>query len=279
MDETFWRQIIENNYSLPADADLLTLTDALLDYLALPDALWRDTIGYGILARWIIVYRLHTARQLHQMVQSLLPQLTIGIGEQNTDGVFLRSYSASVLALVMYRDTREQFLDPADVQTIAQEAGRYLLAEQDARAFVPGKGFANACGHTADLLRYLAYNDSLDAPDLHKMLAQIRDKLTLYHKSPFTHDEDDRLAKATIAIFGRSTLEAYEVVEWLETFNRWKIQSAPPVEYDAAYALHHHNTKIYLRALYTQIRLSTQRPRNVGDIMPVLMETMRQFSL
>ena len=95
----YWHEIIANQYAMPDAADLLGLTDELLDYLASPDPELRDTFAYNILSRWLAIYRYHSPEQLLVMTRWLLEQVDKGIGDIDSDTVFLRSYSVAILAL------------------------------------------------------------------------------------------------------------------------------------------------------------------------------------
>src|SRR3990172_5097725 len=99
MDKGFWQTVIDNNYVLPQGADVVALTNELLGYLGSPDPDLRDTFAYSILARWMLRDGMYSADDLLAITLALLPNLVNGIGQQDSDSVFLRSYSVLVLSL------------------------------------------------------------------------------------------------------------------------------------------------------------------------------------
>lgn len=279
MDKAFWREIIHNQYRLPEDQSLSDLTIELFNYLGSTDPELRDTFAYGILARWIVLYGLHAPENLRVMIEWLVPQLSEGVGEQETDGVFLRAYSALILSLIAYHDNSVNFLEAEEARYLLDKARAYLLAERDLRAYVPEKGWANACAHTADLLRFLARNGYLEASDLRRLLDAIADKLTTETGVIFNHDEDDRLAQAVMAVFQRNVLNMYEMSEWLNRFLDWRSRQQTDNHYDPLYHATHQNIKNFLRSLYCRIQLSAYRTIDIQDFEPDLLVAIKVFSI
>lgn len=279
MDRAFWRQIMVNNYELPEEESLVELTAELLDYLGSPDPELRDTFAYSILARWLVSYRYHTHEQLHEMVQILQANMRSDIGEQGTDSVFLRSYSALILSLVMYRDDRENFLDPLEVTTLMKHAISYLVEEQDLRAWIPGKGWGNAVSNAADLLKFLVHNDALAGAELEAVLGGIADKLVQPTQVTFQHDEDDRLAKTVMAIINRDELIAFNLIDWVKQFDDWKSEHDPSPAYDPVYNANYQNIKHFLRALLLHLTLAPSLPTAAREFEPELHDVLKEFML
>lgn len=280
MDREFWHHIIANRYALPEGHSLVDLTIELLEYLATPDPELRDTFAYDILARWIILYGYYTPDELRAMMDWLMPRLSDGLGEQGSDSVFARSYAALTLSLIIYRDNQTNFLTQVEIRSLLNQARQYLVSEQDLRAYVPDKGWANACGHTADLLKFLARSGHLEAQDLLRMLDSIADRLTAGSSQIiFKHDEDDRLAQAVLAAVRRDALTMYELNDWLSRFTDWKTsQPKSPGDYHPAYHAIYQNIKSFLRSLYLYMEITPLSPE-AYDILPELLATIRAFSL
>ena len=57
----------------------------------------------------------------------LAENLKHGLGEQGTDTVFLRTFSALVLAELVYHHNKHPFLEEADVRQILEQALAYYL--------------------------------------------------------------------------------------------------------------------------------------------------------
>lgn len=279
VDKAFWQQIIDDNYRLPQGHKVMNLTAELLSYLPSTDPLLRDTFAYGILARWIILYGYHGTDDLIQMADTILPWLNEGLGQNGNDTVFKRSYTALILSLIAYRDSRMAFLSEQWVYAFTEEAQRYLRTEQDHRAYVTGKGWANACAHTADWLKFLAYSRHLDNRDLQDLLNTLAEKVMMPTQTIYTFDEDDRLAKVALVALTRDDLTQFDLLNWLEQFGEWKRRNTPQQDYDAAYHPIYQNIKLFLRSLYAQLHLSNRTREDVQAFTPYLLDTIKLFSL
>lgn len=279
MEHDFWLEIIASKYQCPKGHALLELTEELLSYLALPDPELRDTFAYDIMARWILVYGYYTPQDLRAMMDWLLPRMAYGLGERDTDSVFLRSYAALVLSLIAYRDNQINFMTQVEMLTLADRARHYLLAEQDLRAYVPGKGWANACAHTADLLKFIARSGHLDKPDLMRLLDAVADKLLTNTDCMHQHDEDDRLAHVVLAVLRRDMLGLFDLTDWLRRFTLWKSGQERPDDFDSAWHVVYQNSKHFLRSVYLQMQLAPRLPADVEDFEPELLAALRLFSL
>lgn len=280
MERDFWRDIIKNNYQLPKGHSVLDLTVELLQYLPSDDLELRDIFAYGILARWIIIYGYHSVEDLRAMISWLTPIMLEWLGEQDTDSVFGRSYAALILSLIVYRDQKLNFLEEAEARNLLDKARHYLVAERDLRAYVPDKGWANACGNTCDLLRFLAWNRHMNNADLRRLLDSIGDKLLAENNVFFVHEEDDRLAQVVSTILRRNLIKPSELVEWLARFTDWRNGEFKNTEgYNPFLHAVHHNTRNFLRALYCQLRLLPMLSDEVKDFEDELLMTLKGYGL
>lgn len=278
-DREFWQNIIANHYAIPDEADLLELTDELLDYLASPDPELRDTFAYNILSRWLAIYRYHNTEQLLVMTHWLLEQVDKGIGEIDTDTVFLRSYSIAMLALIVYRDIKEHFMSKEDISLILDTAQSYLLYEKDLRPYDPEKGWINAIASVSGLLRYLAMHELTTGEQLQDILATVLQKVCQSAEQAFDHDEDDRLARVVIPVMIHSDLIRIEYTGWLAQFKLWLTTHDTAGQYDANHNATYQNIKRFLRALHMQMLLTPRLSESAESAQVDLLDVIRDFTL
>jgi hypothetical protein len=113
MDKTFWQSIIDNDYTVPPGYSIETLTPGLLSLLGSPDHDLREGPAYAILDAWI--HRGNYSRpDLWNMATQLLHNLTVGLGEQHSDTIFLRSFSLLILSEIVYYDLTHAVLEETD---------------------------------------------------------------------------------------------------------------------------------------------------------------------
>lgn len=279
MDKAFWQDIIKNNYQLPENQSLPTLTEELLSYLSSTDPELRDTFAYGILARWIITHQYYSTQQLLNIVSKLSPKLSDRLGNQGDDSIFGRSYAALILSLIVYHENRANFMTQAELRALLDQARRYLISEHDLRAYVPQKGWANACAHTADLIKFIARNNNLEAEDIKRILDTIGEKVLAVTNTVYNHDEDERLAAVVMAVINHSSLTVYELSDWLNHFSDWKSSHTHKDDYDESYHATYQNIRNFLRSLYIQMQLIDSIPVDAADFEPELLNVIGEYSL
>jgi hypothetical protein len=186
----------------------------LSGYLGSPDPELRDEIGYSVLTRWIYVEQLVPDEVLQGLVAEWRANLARGIGEQGTDTVFLRSFSALMLSVAAALDNKTPWLDEPGFDLLLADALAYLREERDTRGFDEEKGWIHAVAHTADLLKFLARSRFLEPADQAAILGAIAGKLdTIDHV--LVRGEDERLARALVAIVARPDADMAAFGEFL----------------------------------------------------------------
>jgi hypothetical protein len=218
-DKAFWQAIAADHYHPPVGASVPELSAELSDRLASPDPEWRDDIAYSTLVSWIYQQRLLDADALRPLVTRWLGNLQFHVGTTGSDDVFLRSFSALVLSVVVARDNAAPFLEEHDVRTILDAALGYLAAEQDVRGYVPENGWAHSAAHTSDLLKFLARSRYVRTADQSKILAAFGHKLTAT-PAVFVFGEDERMARAVLSVVKRGDFD-------LDGFRTWVTAITP----------------------------------------------------
>ena len=259
MDKEFWVSLAENDYKIPESHTLEELTETLFGYLGSTDPEMRDDIAYLVYANFL-KREMYAQDEIREHINKLLNNLDNGIGETNTDSVFLRTFSVLLLAEIVYNDNKKPLLDKAQVETILSKALSYLEAEQDPRGHVPVKGWAHALAHTADLLQELGKSRFVNKDDFENILNGIANKLVHSTNWVYIHGEDERLANAVAAILQRDL----DSIEFLQSWLNSLIESEKPWKgayMDEGQAKAFHNVRNFLRSVSESIRSSEDLPR------------------
>ena len=279
MDRSFWRVIANDENALPQGEWVAELTPELLGWLGSPDPELRDEFAYRILAAWIERGQ-YGNDQLRTMAKQMTANLEAGLGEQGTDSVYLRTYSVLILMEIVAFDNANPFLDEADLGGFLEAALGYLLRERDLRSWVPGPGWANAVGHSADLLMMLARSPHLGVTELQRILDAIADRLLTPAPVVFVHHEDERLAYATLNVLRRNLVDRTWLVAWLDRFTAapgqesWRAAYASEAE-SAARA----NVTAFLRSLYFQLTLTESPPPDAQRTSDAVLVTIRRADI
>ena len=271
MSSTFWEQVKANGLKVPGDRPLTDLTTELTAMLGDPDPAVRDGIAHPTLTAWITngVYD----NLLDGLGDGMAAGLIVGLGQDDSDTVFRRSFSVLVLAECIERDNRAHLVSPGTMVRWGDRVASWFVRERDLRGFVPGKGWAHAVAHGADAIAALAASEAMGRLELTVLLDVLADRLLLPTEYHLVHGEPDRLARATMRVLRRD-LVSLEVLEpWLARL----ANSARPnglSEHDPYFVSG--NVQSFLRALHLQLALAPNPPANRSDLLLTLLERLRE---
>jgi hypothetical protein len=279
VDRSFWRVIANDEKALPQGEWVAELAPELLSWLGSADAELRDEFAYRILAAWIERDQFEPD-QLRDMANQMLDNLQVGLGQRESDSIFLRSYSALVLMEIVAYDNAHSFLRRDEVVLLLDGVLDYLRQECDLRAWVDGPGWAHAVAHTADLLMMLSRNHQLGAPELERLLDGIADRLLQPCGVVFLQHEDERLAYTALNVLRRG------VVGW-DFLDRWQIRFTHPPGRDSRRLVHtldgesaaRVNVTGFLRSLYFQLILTENPPPNPTEHLTAVLATLQTMDI
>jgi Protein of unknown function (DUF2785) len=256
-DRQYFRDIAAHQFAVPPGTSAAALAPELIAWLGSPDPELRDTLAYTILDAWIRHTQLIDA-QLLTILPQLQHNLTIDIGGFGTDSVFLRSYSALILASFAERDLQQPFLSPDQYRALLSSAFAYLRDERDNRGFDPVKGWVHSTAHTADLLANLARNPQFTPADQQAVLSSIDQRLRSA-TSIYTYGEQDRLAVALLCVITRQDFALAGFQSWLDSVQQdsvvWQ-KDLPDAVQLALFENHNYLLEAMLARMPTQTPLS-----------------------
>jgi hypothetical protein len=225
-DKAYWQAVVANGFTPAEDAQMPSLVRELSGYLGSPDPELRDAIAYSVLTQWIYVKQAVPVDLLRGLSTEWTANLSRGVGENGTDSVFLRSFSALMLSVAVALDNEAPWLDGGSFDRLLLATLAYLREEQDTRGFDAGKGWIHSVAHTADLLKFLGRSRYLDPEDQAAILNAIAEKLAqLDHV--LVHGEDERLARAVISILARPDMNATAFDAFLEQLKPVRLPGLP----------------------------------------------------
>ncbi len=293
MDKAFWHSIVTNDYAIPSEPSLASMTAELLQYLGSTDSELRDELAYPILERWIDTGR-YPPGELRSMARQLAHNLTVDLGEQESDTGFLRAFSILTLVDIVYADIEHPYLDEGQFKELLDKAISYFLAEQDLRGYVPVKEWLHAIAHTADFFFISAQHPMIGAADLERIMEAIAQKISAPVAHIYLYDEDERLVRAVMGTLQRNLLTMPFLTTWLD----WFIHPAEgtPLNTDdwdemmnivrsEAQTCARHNIKHFLRSLYFQLlspgfagmTFVTEKPPLADELLPRVEATLREI--
>ncbi|MBI3161857.1 MAG: DUF2785 domain-containing protein [Chloroflexi bacterium] len=273
MDKNFWIGICENKYEIPDGHSLAELTTELFANIGSTDPELRDDIGYMVYANWLKQGR-YPADEIRGHIRQLLANLETGIGEPESDSVFLRTFSVLFLAEIVHNDNKKPFLNKADIAPILEKGLAYLAAENDPRGHIPVKGWAHALAHTADLMLVLAKNQNIAETDLLNILNAISVKIIGATNYIYIHGEDERLANAVAQVLRRDLIPLEQAKTWATSFieQDW-VGAYMDGKRNSAYQ----NTRNLLRSIYFTIKTDEGELPKRDELEAVFLETVSEL--
>jgi hypothetical protein len=235
----------------------------------------RDEIAYQTFANFLEL-DYFSLEEIEIYIANLLANLDIGIGEIESDSVFLRSFSALFLAEIVHNDNKTPRLKSPVIQTILEKGLWYLASEKDLRGYVTEKGWAHALAHTSDLLLALARNLNTGESDHSLILIGISEKLIQATIWVYAYGEDDRLSRAALEVLRRGTLSVTFVRRWLDSFLKPNDKSWEGVWTKAESARAFFNVRNFIRSLYLQLATEDGIPQQ-EELEQMLLETIQNL--
>ncbi|MGL6104634.1 DUF2785 domain-containing protein [Romboutsia sp.] len=247
-------QIKENNYEINFDDLYYSLALDMLKHIGTTDAILRDDLIYNIFAKWISQNRFS-----NQQLQTFLEICTDNdhlmkcVGNENDDTVFTRTFSALVIALIIYSHNQKSFLPDNMIFQTKDSITEYYTKEIDLRGYIGNKGWAHSVAHGADVIDELAQCKTLSKKDLQELLVILKLKIC-QGEYVYIDGEPDRISIAVRSIFMRGHIDRDTILEWLESFKNYNSRENWSIE------LYHQkiNSTNFLKSLYFTLKGSIE---------------------
>lgn len=269
MASAFWDQVKAEGLHVPPDRPLDELTTELTAMLGDTDPHVRHGIAHATLTAWI------SAGVYDDLLQGLgdgmAAGLAVGIGDDGTETVFRRGFSAAVLAQCIRRDNSHHLVPADTVLGWGDRLAGWFVRERDLRAMLPGKGWAHAVAHGADALGALAESKAVGRMELTVLLDVIADRLLAPTPYRLVHGESDRLAAATLEILRRDLLAVDVLEPWVARLAGSAAPHSDVTDTDPVAR----NVQGYLRALHLQLALGARPPACRADLLLIVIDHLR----
>lgn len=247
----FLESLVAGGSVLPEGVDAFAFCVELLPNLGSTDPVLRDDLSANILDTFVSDPGRIIDEQARHILSVCLDDdhLFLGIGEKDTDSVFMRSFSALISSSIIYRDSLAHTPGTQSIREGICRLLRYATLERDFRGYVQGKGWAHSIAHLSDALFASAGHPAVDRQHLVRILDTTA-AISRYD-CPMSNWEPGRLAYAaarTVSMMG----DGPEALEWIGSYK------VPEDGGDRLYA--RHNSAAFLRDLYFDLRWEKADP-------------------
>lgn len=235
------------------------LLQEMLTHIGSPDAELRDKLIYRTFIH-ILSDNLLRTEQLQYLFDTVTSDefLYLKLGEELTDSVFTRSFSALLAAGILAKDAELLVLNDDRLQAFFQKIGRYLLLEKDTRGHVHDKGWAHSIAHGADLaamtIKHPKFNLQYAPHILHAL------KLVTWKDTVFVDDEEERLINIIEALLARNYSEE-ALIEFVDqVFDKFEMHLVTQ-GYNEAFFSGRTCTLNLMKTLYFALKMNNIAPK------------------
>lgn len=241
-------EIKKNDFKVPDDLNVLDFALNMMEYVGDTDSEMRDELIYETFCEWADE-NVFTVEQFKQILNVSLDDnhLFFKIGEQGTDSVFTRTFSALIIVVVIYVHRMENFVSKEDLKIVENKIIKYMANEKDVRGYVENKGWAHSAAHTADVLDQLTQCSSIEKNDLEEILKVLKTKVCI-NNYVYINQEDERMAIPVISIIKRNVIDNSEIIDWIKSFQNVNKIGHYPEDHNLVV-----NIKSFLRSIYFRL--------------------------
>jgi len=247
------RQIKNNDCNISDDLDINCIITDMLKFIGHLDSELRIQLIEEIFLKWFRNEILSTVQMRNILNVCIGEQhLFFGIGESNTDSVFIRAFSILIVPMVLSVHQKNAFLTENEVLKVKDAVLQYARQEKDFRGYVDDKGWAHAIAHAADGLGSIAKLGCVGREGLLEILDVIRE-MVANREGMYSYWEDERMVTSFMDIYNRKILADSDILDWLSNFRTKSWDGVfdvikPPFDWHLKT-----NQKHFLRSLYFRL--------------------------
>jgi hypothetical protein len=242
------RDVRNNNYKVPKGTDMNQVVQEMIQHIGSIDEELRDQLIYGTLSKWIMNQEL-SIEIVRQVLYVTLDDdhLFYGIGDNDQDTVFTRSFSVLFIPLALHYNDIFNYLTETDYEYIYSRVTLYFELEKDLRGYILDKGWAHSIAHAADALDSIVASSYYSHKQILIILEMIGEKACV-NNHYFINGEDDRIAEVVIQIVKRNILKKDILINWVQQLGGFERLGIYPQD-----EIKRGNTKNLLRSVYFKL--------------------------
>ncbi len=209
-------EVLLNNDGVDLSAnDMDQLLNRMLVDIGNTDSYLRDQCIYEAFVKLIDGNHLTITQETYLLERCVDEQhLLLGLGEEGeSDQVFTRSFSALVIAYLLYKDNMQQKIEASLIEKAMEASIQYLHLEKDRRGYIPEKGWAHSVAHGSDLLANAIQHYLFDIHNINRCLQAVQ--TCLLTEYAYIDEEDERLLTIIVELIQKG-LDDQTLVSWLE---------------------------------------------------------------
>lgn len=266
-------KIRDNKYELTNGEKAWNYAPLMLKYIGDSDSELRDDLIYSTFYQWICERKYFSNEDLCHVLSTVIDEdhLLYHIGNENDDTVFTRTFSALVIALILYKHGEKQFLEPDMFIKVKDNIIKYYTKEQDFRGYTAEKGWAHGAAHGADVLDELVERKECSEAIHHEILDAIK-KALHNGRYIFSHEEDERITNVIYNIIEKNLIGYESISNWIEGLTQCCDWERSHSQYITRV-----NTKNLIRCLYFRL-LHKESTLDLVNTLRIIEKKLNNFA-
>lgn len=268
--KTILEGIKDNDFMLPQDFSHYELVIEMMNYIGDIDDKLRDELILSILSNWILEDKL-SKKEMKNLFEITLDEEHVlkGLGRED-DSVFTRTFSAEIIAVIIYQHRKESFLSELEINKAFCTVLRFYNEDKDVRGYIEGKGWAHGAAHGADALDEFARCKEFGYKELSSILTAISNKVKIHHYG-YIYFEDERMITVVNAILEREIIPLTEWMEWVRSFTKIERLGKYPEDLVIEF-----NINTFLKSLYFRL-LDIPGQEQITELLKEVIKQINRF--
>ncbi|WP_419962360.1 DUF2785 domain-containing protein [Psychrobacillus sp. BM2] len=233
-----------------------SIVKSMVEHIGSTDSELRDKLIYSSFYQLIIERNQIEHELLNELLELCLSDLLFkGIGENQTDTVFTRSFTTLLIALILYRDNEDNFISQYMVFKIKDKLIDYINLEKDLRGYISVKGWAHSIAHVSDAIDELVKSSKIDQKFYLEILKVLWNKVFV-STYVYVHNEDERILIPILEMLNNG-LEQEEIETLIQNVPiELKIRKEQIEEEE--YWFLYSNCKTFLKSFYIKVNTNSE---------------------
>ncbi|MEK4418436.1 DUF2785 domain-containing protein [Bacillus sp. FSL K6-0268] len=261
-------ELQQNDYLYLHTCNVKEITFTMMQHIGTIDAYTREMLIYPCF-QYFIQHGLLESSQLEILLASCLSAnyLYFEISPSQNDGIFTRSYTLALLALIIQYDTEHPFLPENQLVDALEKILQYFKLEKDYRVCIPNKGYTRHILHGSSALHALIQNPNISNIHYEKVIHCLLNTI-FHHQDVLYNNEDEYLITPLLAILQHE----FPQKQFLSILTK-KIQRLSQVRErltPTQFAVLYGNIKTFLRTLFFRTKKDislTNIPNQIEKIL------------
>lgn len=246
MDKNEFTELLkgyQKNYEEINCDEVYFLAKEAMKYIGDSDPAIRDNLVYPYIEH-VIKEGLLKPEEIKELSATCLENITLK-SRKFDDGIFCRTFSMLVIAAIVNYHRKNPIFSLSELEGMFNRVIDSYQSDFDVRGYINKKGWAHGAAHGADALMQFAMLREANTEMLLKILYALQKKAAISYYG-YIHNEDDRMARAAVAVIKRKMIGDGKIFSWLQRFRIKKEKSY-------SHIIRKNNIRGFLSCLYFRL--------------------------